>query len=256
MGTLTNPKLASLDPAWAAFRGFTLLFDNPGVPLGMGDTGLASVTTDLRHPLYEGLADSLLGLGEGLSRQYLFCPLPSASYHVTVCDGGHDANCGTVNPGCRAELESFLADLPASICTDAPFSRRMLGSELTARKDWNIRLEFDDLASWSGVSLVACLRPADADSAGRMRELIAARERLCAQLVEQFGIYPPEVFVPHVTLGYFGNRDDAGKADQHLDDWRMVFGERSRGRSICFSGVSLYGFTDMATYTKRKNRVV
>jgi hypothetical protein len=26
---ITNPKLASLEPRWARFRGFSLLFENP-----------------------------------------------------------------------------------------------------------------------------------------------------------------------------------------------------------------------------------
>ena len=89
---ITNPKLCGLEPRWAPFRGFSLVFDPPE-----GDVffralrmGLAALENDAL------IADFYLRL------------LPPASFHVTAWDGVNDGKLAEVVPEFRAAWERFL----------------------------------------------------------------------------------------------------------------------------------------------------
>ena len=100
---ITNDKIAGLVPRWASFRGFSLLFDNPGPGLSTLARGLDKIDCDIdAHRgvgLYRGLATALAEIGHDLLlNAYLLCPLPTCSYHVTVWDGINDGNVDSHGP--------------------------------------------------------------------------------------------------------------------------------------------------------------
>jgi hypothetical protein len=199
--------------------------------------------------LYRGLRDGLARLGgESLTQDYLFCPLPPVSYHVTAWDGINDANVAGIDPGQRGSFQELLAGLPDSLQRSGVLER-VIASPLVQTTDWGLALRFDRLANWGDVSLVAELVPADKAAEAALQRVIEARSRLNAEFQQAFGIAPSRPhYTPHVSVGYFANRDRAREVGPHLGEWNRIIAERVRGLTLAFRRVRVYGFTDMATF--------
>lgn len=257
MTTITNKKIASLDPTWASYRGFSLLFDNPGdgfSPLGDGLFKLdcsSSVSPELRF--YRVLAGALDTIGRDmLANTYLFCPLPPSSYHITVWDGLNDGNAKDLPADLRAGLDGFLAGLPDSLLVDNPFTAAVKGSPLAVRTGWSVSFRFASLIKWGNQVLVAHLAPADEDSKRALEHIIADREDLSARFQELCGVTRSRhSYVPHASLGYSANEARAELATPHIAQWSELIGEAMQDTTITFKSIDLYGFTDMATFFKR-----
>ncbi|MEO1294431.1 MAG: hypothetical protein AAFW75_01250 [Cyanobacteria bacterium J06636_16] len=254
MNLITNSKLSGIQPCWADFRGFTLLFDNPGASLSQQGS-LEYVTVDPNLLFYQVLNSTLQQFKAELTGHYLFFALAPHSYHVTACDGGNVDNLACVKATHRDALKDFLEDLPESIGQANSFAECVNKSELLAKRDWKIRLEFDSLANWSDVSIVACLRPTDTEAAEQLDQFTEARRQLCTALQTSFAINPSATFVPHVTLGYFANCEYGQRTRSQIDKWQAVFSQAMANLSISFSSISLYGFTDMETFFRRSLRL-
>lgn len=112
MFIITNPKVAGFVPEWAEFKGFSILFDNPGdrlLPLHENDS-LKMLSNDVASEashFYKRLNEMLAQFPE-ISRTYLLCPLPFHSYHVTLWDGVNDANCAVKRDRRKQRLHSGL----------------------------------------------------------------------------------------------------------------------------------------------------
>jgi hypothetical protein len=255
MITITNQKIAGFEPRWAPFSGFSLLFDNPGESLSSLDSGLLKLDCTKAAPgleFYTGLARALDRIGRGLLiRTYLFCPLPFPSYHVTVWDGLNDANAAQVLPRRHSELRDFLQGLPGSLLTDKGITAQVNNSPLVRQRDWSISLKFNRLHKWENQALVVLLAPADRDSESKLRTIVAEREALTARFQEQFGVRTVGGFAPHVTLGYFANRDHAEQSEPQIDRWARLIQDEIGDTTITFNTISLYGFTDMTTFFRR-----
>jgi hypothetical protein len=254
MIVVTNNKVASFQPPlWAEFRGFSFLFDNPGNSFrsNEGVEEIACVSEAEGGPtLYKRLqvAISQIG-GSRLTNEFLFCPLPPSSYHVTVCDGINADNIGMVPEGHRADVAAFLRGLPSSL-RHMPVSLRSIisESEMAIRSIGGITFGFHKLTIWGNKVMVARLRPVDAESTECLGKLKNARVALCKRLREVFGIATSESYSPHVSLGYFANSESAKPASDLLAPWTQEFGGTVGTTVISFDSVSLYGFTDMATF--------
>jgi len=251
MLTVTNPKVGGFVPRWAAWPGFTVLFDNPGGGLIVHEgrpTLRADVDSDPALGLYRALRDALADLDPALlMTTFGFCPLPPHSYHVTVWDGVNPNNLDRVTPGERAGLAALLAALPAGRDHAHPALATVATSPLLATA-WPIAMRYARLTLHGHSALVAEIAPADAASAARLAELVAARRALSAQFRAQYGVAPSEQYRPHIALGYFASREGAQLALPQVAAWEAHIAPRVAGRTIAFAGASLYGFTDMATF--------
>ncbi len=250
---LTNEKVAGFEPRWAPFRGFTLLFDNPGANLKVSG-GLSYVDCDVdRDPdllLYKALRDGIQQIGQDLlTNTYLFCPLPPASYHVTVWDGVNDGNLAQVLTAHHETWKRFLQE-PWSVSGAFDLFREITVSDLISKPDWNIQLRFEALEKWSNVSIVARLAPANATPKNAVAGLTDARAGLTRVFESRFGVGPHLTYAPHVTLGYFANQNLADETNQYMEQWDAIFRELTNGLILVMHRVSLYGFTDMATFFK------
>ena len=249
MFSITNDKVAGFTPRWQTFRGFSILFDNPGDCLTASGLCLhlvGDVDTDGALGFYKALRDSLACLDPDLlTATYLFCPLPPPSYHVTVWDGANDGNASFVVSDKRPALERLLAGLPDTLALPQEITAPAFHSPLVRRRDWDIEFRFDRLAIRG--ALVARLSPTQA-SEEAFAAFVDERHRLNDFIHETFGIAAYDDYTPHVSLGYFGSREGAQSARPCLRDWNALFAERMEGRTITFSQASLYGFTDMATF--------
>jgi hypothetical protein len=260
MTQITNPKLDVLG-GYAPFCGFSLLFDNPGsnnlcqIDVGPGrQLGRirCRVATDPELEMYASLWKGLqaIGLGE-LSAERSFSPLNPASYHVTVWDGLNTANKRNISEEYWTELEDTLNALPADLSESRLAQWPSL--PLLSRANWNIRFQFNKLEVFTGgCVLVALLEPLDQASKDILDGIKQARAERYDRFDSKFEFdgtrYP---YSPHVSLGYFWNQAKARDAKEQLDqDWNTTFKRHTKGLSIQFNSVSLYGFLDMETLFK------
>jgi hypothetical protein len=254
MITINNSKVAGFAPRWAYYRGFSLFFDSPGQSLTRVGERLdlnCDVDADPELTFYKALRDTLNLLDvDRLVNTYLFCPLPSYSYHVTLWAGATDGNLARVKAERRAEVEAFLASLPEGLGNGGEVTGIPERSPLVTRRDWNLRFRLGRLENWGDSALVARLTPADAASNGVFERLSEERQRLNTVYREAFGISRSDAFTPHVSLGYFANEVDGHKTVSHLPEWDRLFQKQMAGLTLDFSQASVYGFTDMATFFK------
>ena len=248
MISITNPKVAGFNPQWASFPGFTFLFDNPDDSFDEL-MELWYLSTDYSTPFYHQLELALHALDvDRLTRQFLFCPLPYASYHVTAWDGVNAANITAVSPKYQQEWQDFLKELPHSVGSNSLIHEKLESELLT--KPWPIQLKFGQLELWGQSSLVAVLEPANEPSAQILADFRIAREKYSKQFEAKYNVRPGEIFVPHVTLGYFANKELADLATKEVSEWNGRFQPKMQNQTIAFETISLYGFVDMATFFK------
>ena len=252
MITITNQKIAGFIPSWADFRGYSLLFDNPGQCLTASGSLLAldcSVDNDTQLSFYRELSTSLTSIGrEMLIRSYLFCPLPAASYHVTVWDGGNIANLADITPDHQSELKSYLDRLPLSLSNKNHLTDVVLASPLT-NYEGEIVFQFDRLVKWGNSVMVVKLKPSTQTEA-QFQFLLELRRNLSAEFAKVSGLRPSAQYTPHVSLGYFANQEAAQQATPCIEQWSEVIRESLGDLQLSFRTISLYGFTDIAHFFK------
>jgi hypothetical protein len=253
MKTITNPKLISLKPGWAAYRGFSLLFDNPGGGCTPAGAGLLKLDCQPNESLalYKAFGPFLQEINlQQLQDEFSFCPLPFYSYHVTVWDGLNEGNLPHLEDDAQESLRAYLENMPALLFSPNQFTTAAHQSPL-ARQAWQIELVYTGLAKWSNQSLVALLGPKDRESQKVFVQISNYRRQLNAGYRETFGVKMRDGYHPHVTLGYFANQDMAARATPYIEMWETILRDTVAGLKISFSTISLYGFDDMVTFYKK-----
>ena len=254
--SITNPKVASPEPRWADFRGFSLLFDNPGNGLSPFGDGLgkmvAPIETAPRLVFYKMLANAVSEIfGKAERQRYGFCPLPASTFHVTVWDGLNAGNLHKVKTNEKERVKRFLSDLPHSLRTESPVTRWAEQSPLVSRSDWSITFRYKSLFNWDNQALVVQLLPVDNRSEERLSTLIEHRTVLSRHYQQHFGVPEPNPYTPHVTLGYFVNQSLANLTLPLMEKWRTILSELIGDLTITFPTINLYGFTDMVSFYRK-----
>lgn len=255
MFLVTNPKIAGFIPEWSEFRGFSILFDNPGdrlLPLDDQDN-LNMLSCDLKSEklkLYKSLNQTFSQFPE-MSGTYLFCPLPFHSYHVTLWDGINDANVQNILPEYRSEAGDLLQELPGSLLKKSEFLE-IENRPLSISMEGSVEFEFDKLAKWGNSVLVARLKPSDSRSEKILKKIEVKRQGLINVYRERTGLQTCSLsYSPHVSLGYFANKEKAELASPMIEKWNDQFESSTEGLTITFSSNSLYGFNNMTTFFRR-----
>ena len=255
MFLITNPKISGFTPQWAQFKGFSILFDNPSDRLLLFDENrdLKLLSCDIASEeleFYKSLNQTLTLFPE-MPSTYLFCPLPFHSYHVTLWDGINDANVQDVSRKYRFDAEDLLEDFPNSFLKGNEFFR-IDEQPLTISMEEPIEFQFDKLVKWGNVCLVARLKPANSQSQATLHKVEEERKGLIQKYKEHFGLetcWPS--YAPHVSLGYFANKELAELSTSMIDCWNEGFLSNTNGQTITFTSNSLYGFNNMATFFKK-----
>lgn len=238
---ITNDKLIGLEPSWRRYHGISVLFDNPGTRPGPGIVRLEDIPVDDpdRQRLYDELADAVAGGDRRLRDRYGLCPLPRHSFHVTVCDGPNERDA-------VPHVSALLDDLPSSLdrlAVELPF---MAGAEvLTTVAGTPVTLVVSEIAIWGHV-LVARLAPHGPEHRVALERVTRARDLLVQDLWTNLGLRTQR-WRPHVSLGYFPNRDAADAAVAALPPAFRSLPERLR-TPITFSSAAVYGFADMVSF--------
>lgn len=255
MTRITNSKVRSLGPPpqWAAFPGYSLLFDqdDPAANCSRRADGLLQIACDIHDSsavlLYRRLDHGLRALDPRMpGADAGFAPLPAPSYHVTFIDGLNVANRHEVHPPLQPQLEAALADVPAALCGPGPLVSACPAPPL----DRPLHFCFDRLRVRYRRALVACLKP-HPDCVGQFEALRRRRAALGRQCRKCWGTSAAGSYQPHVSLGYFARERDARAAETNAGAWTSAL-ERdlTLDVTIRFASISLYGFTDMATFFK------
>lgn len=241
---ITQPKIASLDPRWARFPGFSLLFDAPEVESVPGNA-METLVADASFSPY---ARALRALDpDRLLASYGFCALPPASHHVTAFDVANVADLSRCQAEIRDELSTMLDLLPGAAAFGAPLLRRAAESEL-ATTAWNLEFGYGGLVHWGAV-LAIRLAPRNAEV---FACFVATRATLARDYAAAYGVGAGESYTPHLSLGYFSNDAGAELARTRVDEWDGILREGVGGATLNFRTVSLYGFTDMATFFRQR----
>jgi hypothetical protein len=114
---------------------------------------------------------------------------------------------------------------------------------------WTIKFKFSKLAKWGNRVLVARLEPADRESEDEFRRIVVDRNDLSVRFQKQFGFKITD-YSPHVSLGYFANKEYAELATPQIDRWTGWCEKEAGDLIVAFRNISLYGFTDMVTFFK------
>ena len=215
MFSITTNKIAGLTPRWARFPGFSLLFDPPSSALS-SDGGLEFLDGDWELGSFFSLAEQglhTLGL-DRLLQTYGFCALPSASYHVTAFDVANVADLRRCRADVRDSLNLTFETLPAVEALDAGFLVSAVSSEL-ATKAWNLTFEYGGLRRWGSVMAIELLPQDDA----QFQAFLSARASLSRRYREAYGVGADESYTPHLSLGYFMNREGSEMAAVRVAEW-------------------------------------
>lgn len=249
MIAINNFKIAAFEPVFSEVKGFSLLFDTPGVSLRQDKlvpVGENNPAIQLYEVLYKALSDIDI---EMLTNAYLFCPLPLHSYHITCWDGVNDENVEKITPAHREYFKGYLERIPKSLELLEPFAGLISNSPLITNGNWNIRFKFDRLDIWTGSqALVARLVPADKHSAKELQKLKDARRELYTAFENLLGMKMFRKHTPHISLGYFANEESALQAKAQLQLWNCQFEGATNGSSILFESISLFGFSSMCSF--------
>ncbi len=252
MWEVSNPKLVNLEPEWAWFPGFSLLFENPGQSVTRVDSlGRVNcqVSVDPALGLYRALAEGVEELGgDALKTKFSLCRLPTESFHVTVFDGGNAGVVESMNPGHRLQLEKLLGGLPSGWDDQNDLVNPLSSSELTADDRGEIRFRYGRLFVWGNSVLAVRLEAADAESEANLDRLVTDRAKLSEQCRSEFGFGAGPKYTPHVSLGYFANESGGALAAEECEKWDELLKHKTLGLQIAFSKIRVFGFTDMATF--------
>jgi len=255
MFLITNPKISGFTPQWAQIEGFSILFDNPSdrlLPLDENrDLKLLSCDIEAEElGFYKSLNQTLAQFPE-MPNTYLFCPLPFHSYHVTLWDGINDANVQDVSRKYRFNVEDLLEDFPNSFLKENEFLH-IDEQPLAINMEGPIEFQFDKLIKWGNIALVASLKPANSQSQAILHKVEEERKSLIERYKEYFGLETCRLsYTPHVSLGYFANKELAELSTPMMDYWNESFLSNTNGQTITFTSNSLYGFNNMATFFKK-----
>ena len=243
---ITNPKIAGLEPTWRTWRGVSVLFDNPGRSPGRRLED-ATVAGTPQQRLYDDLAVLMDAARPATLRSaYGFCPLPRATYHVTVCDGPNEMELArAATPGAEV-IAPVLAALPDSVAeVPRALAPADAGTLLRTVERNPVTLTAAALVIWGSV-LAARLVAADEASSLALEQITVARSAVTGALHTMLGV-PVRPWRPHVSLGYFASDEGAGHAQERLAEWNQWLAA-AEPASITYRSAALYAFTDMVSF--------
>lgn len=263
----TSPKLTGPEPAWAPFKGWSVVFDtDPDGDQhddGGGRSGAVADGVELLHlpaeliaghNLYSRLSAWSADLPGHLGQPAGYLPLPPSTYHVTVCDGLSDAQLQETSGNARQRIATMLNSLPGAVVDPAslvPHAADAL-AHLVERAAPPIDLSFEGIET-RGHALVVVLEPCHA-SLPACAKIVEARSTLLSALGTDFGLDLITPWRPHVTLGYWTNRDIA-ELHQHLvESGSQAILDAAPDSPIRVGRASVHAFDDMATYWRPRKR--
>lgn len=82
------------------------------------------------------------------------------------------------------------------------------------------------------------------------KDLSSRRTELSEAARHVLGLSFSRGYSPHVSLGYFANREHGQVAEARIEHWTETFREELKDSIVTYSSLDVYGFTDMASFFK------
>lgn len=252
MFSINSSKIEGFVPLWKLMRGWSLLFDTPG----MVAPSAQLVNFDDGNPSINFFRNLSRAFDEreslSMTNAFLFCPLPAHSFHVTVLDGVNDHVVHSISNDFRPAFLTYLANVRNELTLPEPFGEMFESSSLLRQTDWNIRFSLGETVIWEhSHALAVKLEPADEVSRTQLSILESEREHLYGKLNALLKADWFRPFSPHVTLGYFANPESALWARSCLPTWADKIEKAVGNETIAFHSISLYGFDRMSCFFKK-----
>jgi len=233
---ITQKKIRSLDPEWSLFRGSTVLLEPMGIEFGA--SGAKEIFGDLYRLIDEAMPE------DAWKEKFGFCRLPAETYHVTLADLVNDGN---------------VHRIPASIRSSFGLRNVELGREYPQELQ-NIVIESGLLNSpiapvrWSvkGLEIInrsvmaLVVEPIECDA---LSDVLDARNGLKRLLKAKLNIDLQD-FKPHVSVGYFANKDTADLALEESDHLSHLSKKVFDNREWSFDSGHIYTFSSMSNYAR------
>lgn len=245
---ITNPKVAGLEPVWRPYAGVSVLFDNPGpTPRARGGLRPLTVPRAGDAPLYDAIGAAVAALGAARApERFGYCPLPPSTYHVTVCDGVNQTQTGRLPRRAAASVRRYLTALPGALPEPPPALAFLARTGAFAAAGGRaVEFRATGLAGWGSV-LAVRLEPLP-ESRDALALVAEARARLAATVEARLGLRV-QPWRPHLSVGYFADRDGAAAARAEIPAWSDAVRREAGDATVRFASASLYGFTDMVTF--------
>jgi hypothetical protein len=247
-----NKTKLSFNIGWQDFFGFSLLADPTEADLVEESPGTLTMRNIVgSNALYDALRDLVFGpWGDALEEEFVFARLPHSSYHLTVKDGVNVDNLQLLKPSAAGAFRELFEGLPGSLAASTSILLPSGAISLSAP----VRFQFSELTIWSRSALVARIEPADPESHSLFSAIERRRDELDREWEDSWGLPRPENigWSPHISLGYFPNRDIVPIVEPRLARWSDDFVKKIAGATCAFRSISPYTFTNMATFTKSK----
>lgn len=243
---LTQRKIADLRPLWSTFRGFSLMLEaNPASASGPGDGPFANTpATRLVHNQIRAALDKA---GQSsLMRELLLGLLPPATWHVTFADLLNEDYLLAVPHAGRREIAEALNDAQVGCL---PSLLREIGLQAGVNRAASVRLVYEGFSTLSGSVAALTFAPASTADTTVLSELLAWRDDLLGQL-EVIQGPARRTWLPHLTLGYFINRDLAASQQSALTRLGTVLDSALDGCILEHDVVSLFAFRSMADFQR------
>ena len=251
MVPITNAKVASLDPTWGRFVGYSLLFDNPGESfrrVGRFEELRCDVAASAELALYRELSRAVAELRRDDPDAFGLCLLPPSSYHVTFFDGGNQANVEGAHPDCQAALRRLIEGLPDSWDEWHELVSPAVQSSVAIGTSIGVSFRYSHLKCPNNEVMVVALVPSDGASEAILEGLVAERLKLSDHYRSTFDFGAGPRYSPHVSLGYFANQEAGVRASAKIGELDEMLREHTQGLTVRFDSISAYAFTDMATF--------
>lgn len=243
---ITHSKVQTLQPVWADFSGYSLIFENLSDP---GRQPRAATFADDGESLafFAAAAAALRSIGEEtLMRKLLLCLLPQHSYHVTAIDLINAGNRKKV--ALRASRKAAKAVAKAAGDPQAPPQLlAKLGLTGGVNGQFPLRFRSGGLEALNQRALVIRLEPAGAADERMLARMLDWRCSVQHRLEEKTGL-APSPYQAHMTLGYFASRGLADQAPELLEDLAAALNRALAGRELPVAAAALYSFTSMERF--------
>jgi hypothetical protein len=243
---------------WADFRGFSLLFDNPGNGFEPIGDKLERIHCNVEHTpelaFYRKIKQFIEQVYPvGMQKKWHFCQLPPSTYHVTAWDGLNDFNRHDLHPPFRTAVDLYFKQFEASFAKTHSIIEPILQLQPSFQNVLPMTFKFSSLLQLNNQTLVVTLCPANEHTHTSLVRLMAYRKQLNEQY-QKMGATMHDVFVPHISLGYFANSALAQRfAATELSQLNLKMKQHLAAATITFSSISLYGFTNMVNFFRKKS---
>lgn len=245
---ITHSKVQTLQPVWADFCGYSLIFENLSQP---GREPRTATFADDSESLafFAAAAAALHGIGaEALMRQLLLCLLPQHSYHVTAVDLINAGNQKKVALRAARKAARTVAQAARDPQALPPFLAK-LGLTGGANAQFPVRFRFGGLAALNRRALVIRLEPAGPADDRMLERMLDWRSGVQQRLEEKTGL-APSPYQAHMTLGYFASRTLAEQAPELLAALERTLERALAGRVLPVAAAGLYSFTSMERFQR------